>query len=240
MAPSSAAAPALAAPPRPNDRGRHRQRRRAPLQAAPDPAAVALPEPPSPPFHPTDDGWVATLPGRLGARATVAVSARGVRLGAVTVTFEEIAHVTVSLGRGDDQGVDVRYELETYAGRHVRLRTASLRQKAADQLYDVADHLWLVLRTAVAPRLRTPIVDAVAEGLTVALAGLLLTPDGLAAERRRALVVPWRHIGDPLVDRRTIVVPAGVKVFTTPLASRDSILLLDVLAEIRAQRLGSA
>ena len=198
-----------------------------------------LPEPPAP-FVREDDGWVATLPGRLGSKATVGVTPRGLRLGSAFVGFDEIAHATVSLGSADDQGVNVRYVLETYAGRTVKLRTTALREKAAGHLYDVADHVWLLLRDVVAPRLRAPIVDAVVAGETVELAGLLLGPEGVAAVRRRDVVVPWRHVGDAVVDQRMIVIPAGIKVLKTPLASRDSVVLLDLPTEIRARRLRGA
>ena len=214
------------------------RRRRAPLQAAADPApGMELPEPPSPPFERTADGWTATLPGRLGSRSTVEVTRRGLRLGGTFVAFDEIAHATLSLGSADDQGVSVRYVLETYAGRTVKLRTSSLRGKAAESFYDVADHVWLLLREVVAPRLRAPLVDAVADGRTIELAGLLLGPEGMAAARRPDVVVGWRHIGDAVVDRRMVVVPAGVKVLKTPLASCDSVLLLDLPTEVRARLL---
>ena len=216
------------------------RRRRTPLLAAPDPGpGVELPMPPSPPFERRDDEWVATLPGRLGSKVRLAVTPRGLRLDRAFVAFDEIAHATLSLGSADDQGVSSRYVLETYGGRTAKLRTGALRDKVADDLYDVADHVWLLLRDVVGPRLRAPIVDAVAEGETVEIAGLLLGPEGVAAARRRDLVVPWRYVGDAVVDQRMIVIPAGVKVLKTPLASRDSVLLLDLPTEIRARRLRS-
>lgn len=198
---------------------------------------LVLPLPPCPPFEATATGWAARLPGRLGRKVELAVAHDGIVLGGTEAPWDDIVHAVVSLGTSNDQGVDVAYELRLRDGRTAKARTSSFSTRHADDLYAVADHVWQLLRVAVSPRLRAPLAAAVALGQRVELAGLLLDREGVAAGRKPDLVVPWRQIGDPVVDGRRVVIPAGVKVLQTPLASRDAILLMDLLPELRSAKI---
>jgi hypothetical protein len=198
---------------------------------------VVLPTPPCPPFVPTAHGWEARLPGRIGSKVTIGVSAEGLSLGGTDVPWDAIVHTTVSLGTSNDQGVNIAYELGIRGGDVVKVRTSTLSSAKGEPLYDVADHVWALLREVVSPRLRAPVAAAVSLGQQVEVAGLLIDREGVAPSRRPEAVVPWKHIGDPVVDKRMIVVPAGVKTLHTPIGSRDSVLLLDLLPELRSARL---
>jgi hypothetical protein len=150
------------------------------------------------------------------------------------VPWDDIVHTSISLGTSNDQGVNIAYELGTRDGRTVKARTSTLSSAKGDHLFDVADHLWDLLRQAVSPRLRAPIAAAVSLGQRVEVAGLLFDREGVAPRRRPDTVVPWKHIGDPVVEQRMVRFPAGVQTLQTPVASRDALLLLDLLPELRS------
>ncbi len=212
-----------------------------PVTPAPRPAAHRLPAAPEPPFTraAAPYRWEATLPSAIGRTITFRVGAAGVELGGTSVAFDEIEvvrfklQVEAALFR---QAASARMSVAVTRldGTTVRASARNaLSTRRAEDVVSVLGYLWTVFGDTVAERPRARMVARIGQGAEVVAGGLRLTRIGVAWKKRP--IEPWGAIGDPVVERRSVVIPTSGDPIEVPLAADDVYVLPGLIPELRAR-----
>lgn len=202
-------------------------------------ATRRLPVAPEPPFTPCDGAyrWEVTLPSAVGRTTTVRVGSSGVELGGAAVAFDEIE--------------SVRFKLEVQAALFRRAASArmavavtridgttvraaarnALSTRRAEEIVSVLGYLWDVLGDAAGSRPRARVVERIAQGAEVVVGGLRLTRIGVAWKKNP--IEPWSQIDDPVVERRSVVIPTSGAPIEVSIAADDAYVLPALIPELR-------
>ncbi|HYI62158.1 MAG TPA: hypothetical protein VEW93_10180 [Acidimicrobiales bacterium] len=203
--------------------------------------ARRLPVAPEPPFVPCDGPyrWEVTLPSAIGRTTTIRVGSTGVELEGAAVAFDEVESVRFKLEveaalfrRAASARMSIA--LTRIDGTTVRATARNaLSTRRAEQIVSALGYLWDVFGDAAGSRPRARVIERIGQGAEVVVGGLRLTRIGVAWKKNP--IEPWGHIGDPVVERRSVVIPTSGPPIEVSIAADDAYVLPALIPELRSR-----
>jgi len=212
-------------------------------EAADEIAAIgrpSVPDPPQPPFEraPEPFWWQVVLPGSLGRQVTIRLGGESVDLAGTVVPRDEIVRARFKLTFEDAllrraASARMRIDVECRDGRVVKVAARNAASSSrASTIVDTITYLWSVLGDIDGEE-RTSVVERIERGGEVAIGNVRFTSIGVAWKRNP--IVTWSHIGEPFLDRTTVIIPTDEGAIDVPLTIDGAFMLPEVTRVLRAR-----